>query len=88
MVWRLSPICHVIGSSYKFAFGCCYGEKPWAGGLSVSLFAFLLFAFWFLLRWHPRFHIGTSRVAPVRGGTYFLCRRKESKQRKRANTAN
>jgi hypothetical protein len=27
-------------------------------------------------------------VAPVRGGTYFLCRRKESKQRKRAHTAN
>jgi hypothetical protein len=27
-------------------------------------------------------------VAPVRGGTYFLCRRKESKQRKRLNTAN
>ncbi|MFP3274878.1 MAG: hypothetical protein RXR52_28735, partial [Paraburkholderia sp.] len=26
-------------------------------------------------------------VAPVRGGTYFLCRRKESKQRKRAATA-
>jgi hypothetical protein len=25
--------------------------------------------------------------APVRGGTYFLCRRKESKQRKRAHTA-
>jgi hypothetical protein len=24
-------------------------------------------------------------VAPVRGGTYFLCRRKESKQRKRAS---
>jgi hypothetical protein len=27
------------------------------------------------------------RVAPVRGGTHFLCRRKESKQRKRAYTA-
>jgi hypothetical protein len=27
------------------------------------------------------------RVAPVRGGTHFLCRRKESKQRKRAHTA-
>jgi hypothetical protein len=27
-------------------------------------------------------------VAPVRGGTHFLCRRKESKQRKRAHTAN
>ena len=25
-------------------------------------------------------------VAPVRGGTHFLCRRKESKQRKRAHT--
>jgi hypothetical protein len=29
-----------------------------------------------------------SCVAPVRGGTYFLCRRKESRQRKRAHTAN
>jgi hypothetical protein len=29
----------------------------------------------------------TSNVAPVRGGTYFLCRRKESRQRKRAHTA-
>jgi hypothetical protein len=28
-----------------------------------------------------------ASVAPVRGGTYFLCRRKESKQRKRAHTA-
>ena len=27
-------------------------------------------------------------VAPVRGGTYFVCRRKESKQRKRLQTAN
>ena len=38
------------------------------------------------LRWHPRDDLTPSRVAPVRGGTYFLCRRKESKQRKRANT--
>jgi len=28
-----------------------------------------------------------ASVAPVRGGTHFLCRRKESKQRKRAHTA-
>ncbi|TXC83395.1 hypothetical protein [Paraburkholderia azotifigens] len=42
-----------------------------------SVFSF--FGFWFLLRWHPRIRIGASRVAPVRGGTYFLCRRKESK---------
>ena len=27
-------------------------------------------------------------VAPVRGGTYFLCRRKESRQRKPLHTAN
>ena len=26
-------------------------------------------------------------LAPVRGSTHFLCRRKESKQRKRAHTA-
>jgi hypothetical protein len=41
----------------------------------------------FCCRWHPRFVLPASGVAPVRGGTYFLCRRKESKQRKRANTA-
>jgi hypothetical protein len=46
-------------------------------------FGFLVFGFWFLvfvcdagwlfwaLRWHPRFAIGASGVAPVRGGTYF-----------------
>jgi hypothetical protein len=38
-------------------------------------FGLSLFCFWFI------------GVAPVRGGTYFLCRRKESKQRKRAATA-
>jgi hypothetical protein len=26
-------------------------------------------------RWHPRFRIGASRVAPVRGGTYFSLQR-------------
>jgi hypothetical protein len=53
----------------------------------------------FLLRWHPRWVSGLfaalasalclrfASVAPMRGGTYFLCRRKESKQRKRAHTA-
>jgi hypothetical protein len=29
------------------------------------------FGFAFALRWHPRFVIGASSVAPVRGGTYF-----------------
>ncbi|WP_223964471.1 hypothetical protein, partial [Paraburkholderia sabiae] len=33
------------------------------------------FAFGFLLRWHPRFRIRASRVAPVRGGTYFSLQR-------------
>ena len=52
-------------------FFCC------SGFLTFLLFAALASAlcFWF------------ARVAPVRGGTYFLCRRKESKQRKRAHTA-
>ena len=31
------------------------------------------------LCWHPRCVLPASRVAPVRGGTYFLCRGKESK---------
>ena len=47
-------------------------------------------------RWYPRFSFFALAsafcfwfisVAPVRGGTHFLCRRKESKQRKRAHTA-
>jgi len=55
-------------------------------------FAFLSFrrgwsfrAFGFGLSLMSLWSIG---VAPVRGGTYFLCRRKESKQRKRLHTAN
>ena len=39
------------------------------------------------LRGHPRCRLRGVGVAPVRGGTYFLCRRKESKQRKRAHPA-
>ena len=42
-------------------------------------------AFGFGLSLNSLWSIG---VAPVRGGTYFLCRRKESKQRKRLHTAN
>ena len=47
-------------------------------------------------RWYPRFSFFALAsafcfwfisVAPVRGGTHFLCRRKESKQRKRAHAA-
>jgi hypothetical protein len=44
----------------------------------------LLFACGVGLSLHSYRFIG---VAPVRGGTSFLCRRKESKQRKRAQTA-
>ena len=40
---------------------------------------------WFLLA--SAICCPASCVAPVRGGTYFLCRRKESKLRKRAHTA-
>jgi hypothetical protein len=29
----------------------------------------------FAFGWHPRFRIGASRVAPVRGGTYFSLQR-------------
>jgi hypothetical protein len=35
---------------------------------------FLLFCF-FAFEWHPRFRIGASSVAPVRGGTYFSLQR-------------
>src|SRR6516225_1829736 len=50
-----------------------------------------------LFRWHPLWCLRGAGVAPMRGGTYFLCpprglpsgrQRKESKQRKRAHTAN
>jgi hypothetical protein len=65
--------------------------------MGVSLF-FLPAAAWLLLFWmfwpFLAVFFGLSLlcfwfacVAPVRGGTYFLCRRKESKQRKRAATA-
>ena len=62
----------------------------WAAPRFFSLLVFLLRKLDGLLffRLHPRFGVCASCVAPVRGGTYFLCRRKESKQRKRANTAN
>jgi hypothetical protein len=41
--------------------------------------------FWLFGRFYSYWSIS---VAPMRGGTHFLCRRKESKQRKRAQTAN
>jgi hypothetical protein len=44
------------------------------GGFFVNPFGLSLISLW------------SIRVAPVRGGTHFLCRRKESKQRKRAHT--
>jgi hypothetical protein len=53
---------------------------------------FLLFGFWFVVvgLWLFAFGVGLSLfscrsicTAPVRGGTHFLCGRKESKQRKR-----
>ena len=52
--------------------GCFGWEPPWVCSLGVGLSLC------------SRWSIG---VAPVRGGTYFLCLRKESKQRKRAHTA-
>ena len=40
------------------------------------------------LRWHPRVGVGTSRVAPVRGSTYFsLPRQRKVGKRKPLNTA-
>jgi hypothetical protein len=33
------------------------------------------FGFLLLFRWHPRIRICSSRVAPVRGGTYFSLQR-------------
>ncbi|MEX3937489.1 hypothetical protein AB4Y32_38145, partial [Paraburkholderia phymatum] len=56
----------------------------------VGSFGFLFFAFvcdgFFVvvllsLRWHLRLRPRGAGVAPVRGGTHFLCRRKESKGR-------
>jgi hypothetical protein len=47
--------------------------------------------FWFLLLvfgWHPRIRIGASRVAPVRGGTYFsLPRQRKVGKRKPLQTS-
>ena len=44
-------------------------------------------SFWVFAGLASAFSYRLASVAPVRGGTYFLCRRKESKQRKRAHTA-
>jgi hypothetical protein len=59
------------------------------GVLSLQWWLFCLAAVWWFA-----YGVGLSllsyrsiRFAPVRGGTYFLCRRKESRQRKRAATA-
>jgi hypothetical protein len=69
--------------------------------VGFGFFALLAaFGFWLLLvlpaaLWWFTYGVGLSlycyrsiSFAPVRGGTYFLCRRKESRQRKRAHTAN
>ena len=76
-----------IGMEAVAVGACAALALPLCG--AESAFACLVTLVWFVwvFRWHPRFVIGASGVAPVRGGTYFLCRRKESKQRKRANTA-
>ncbi|ABE32771.1 hypothetical protein Bxe_A0160 [Paraburkholderia xenovorans LB400] len=62
-------------------------EKKGYCGLS------LVFGFWFLF-WFCCLGFGlfliclwSISVAPVRGGTYFLCRGKESRQRKPLYTA-
>jgi hypothetical protein len=56
----------VFAFAFAFAFVCdasrCSGFLP-----------FLVFAFVF--RWRPRIRIRASRVAPVRGGTYFSLQR-------------
>ncbi|MBN3765746.1 hypothetical protein [Burkholderia sp. Ac-20365] len=71
------------GRGFKFGFVVGFSAKPFW----VLFWVLLGFVVWFCFRWHPRDVLPGSGVAPVRGGTYFLCRRKESKQRKRANTA-
>ncbi|CAG9202186.1 hypothetical protein PSAB6_230020 [Paraburkholderia sabiae] len=48
-----------------FCFVCDASRSFWV----FCFFVFLFFGF--LLRWHPRFRIRASNVAPVRGGTYF-----------------
>src|SRR5947208_2669599 len=62
------------------------GGAFWPFGLFLFFVGglFVLHLACFGLSLFSRWSIG---VAPVRGGTYFLCRRKESKQRKRAYTA-
>ncbi|WP_205811083.1 hypothetical protein, partial [Burkholderia sp. Ac-20365] len=64
---------HTMGFGLVW-FGLVFGFvlRRWCGLLLLSLAS--AFCLW------------SASVAPVRGGTYFLCRRKESKQRKRANT--
>jgi hypothetical protein len=60
-------------------------EKKGYCGLSLVFGVFVVAAGGVGLSLNLLWSIG---VAPVRGGTYFLCRRKESKQRKRLHTAN
>jgi hypothetical protein len=62
-------------------------ERVFAFCFLLFAFCFLLFAFCFLFLLASALCFRSASVAPVRGGTYFLCRRKESKQRKRAHTA-
>jgi hypothetical protein len=70
----LSPFAG--GGAFCFlGFGCWFWFCRAAVCLCFCGVGLSLFCFWFI------------SVAPVRGGTHFLCRRKESKQRKRAATA-
>ncbi|WP_156132411.1 hypothetical protein [Paraburkholderia terrae] len=52
----------------KMGFGVFLSAMP--GGLLWLLRWYPVWFFW-AFRWHPRYGVCRSRVAPVRGGTYF-----------------
>src|ERR1700760_3741434 len=63
-------------------FGVFAGIRDLISVLHASPLLHLVF------RWHPRFGVSTSRVAPVRGSTYFsLPRQRKVGKRKPLNTA-
>ena len=97
-VFLKSPICecwiHILGwGALRAVFGVACGALVLSLFLRGWLFLAFLSVCWRCL-WLYFCGVGLSLLcyrsisdAPVRGGTYFLCRRKESKQRKRAHTA-
>jgi hypothetical protein len=64
---RSLPLCD-LRLVFCFGGGCDLASQCWFGVLASALASGLVFL---LLRWHPRYGVCRSRVAPVRGGTYF-----------------